>query len=71
LFLIYKLDEVRELYSGFSGIDGSAYFLGGAGITFLSNNKVIMAPIRTGIGIRLGANVGYLRFTPKPTWNPF
>ncbi len=71
LFLIYNLDDARELYSGFSGIDGSAYFIGGAGITFLSNNKVIMAPIRTGLGFRLGANVGYLRFTPKATWNPF
>ncbi len=71
LFLIYRLDNVRELYSGFSGIDGSAYFIGGAGITFLSNEKVIMAPIRTGLGFRLGANVGYLRFTPKATWNPF
>lgn len=71
LFLIYGLHETRELYSGFSGIDGSAYFIGGAGITFLSNNKVIMAPIRTGLGFRLGANVGYLRFTPKATWNPF
>lgn len=71
LFLIYRLDSIKELYSGFSGIDGSAYFIGGAGITFLSNNKVIMAPIRTGVGFRLGANVGYLRFTPKATWNPF
>ena len=71
LFLIYGLNDTRELYSGFSGIDGSAYFIGGAGITFLSNNKVIMAPIRTGLGFRLGANVGYLRFTPKATWNPF
>ena len=71
LFLIYGLQEARELYSGFSGIDGSAYFIGGAGITFLSNQKVIMAPIRTGLGFRLGANVGYLRFTPKATWNPF
>ena len=71
LFLIYKLDDVRELYTGFSGIDGSAYFIGGAGITFLSNDKVIMAPIRTGLGFRLGANVGYLKFSPKATWNPF
>jgi hypothetical protein len=71
LFLIYGLQEARELYSGFSGIDGSAYFIGGAGITFLSNNKVIMAPIRTGLGFRLGANVGYLRFTSRATWNPF
>jgi hypothetical protein len=71
LFLIYGLNEVRELYSGFSGIDGSAYFIGGAGITFLTNEKVIMAPIRTGLGFRLGANVGYLRFTSRATWNPF
>ena len=71
LFLIYGLHEKSQLYSGFSGIDGSAYFLGGAGITFLSNEKVVMAPIRTGLGFRLGANVGYLRFTPKATWNPF
>jgi hypothetical protein len=71
LFLIYGLHDKSQLYSGFSGIDGSAYFLGGAGITFLSNEKVVMAPIRTGLGFRLGANVGYLRFTPKATWNPF
>jgi hypothetical protein len=71
LFLIYGLQEKTQLYKGFSGIDGSAYFVGGAGITFLSNQSVIMAPIRTGLGFRLGANVGYLRFTPKATWNPF
>lgn len=71
LFLIYGLEDKSQLYKGFSGIDGSAYFVGGAGITFLSNEKVIMAPIRTGLGFRLGANVGYLRFTPRATWNPF
>jgi hypothetical protein len=71
LFLIYGLEDKSQLYRGFSGIDGSAYFIGGAGITFLSNEKVIMAPIRTGLGFRLGANVGYLRFTPRATWNPF
>ena len=30
-----------------------------------------MAPIRTGLGLRLGANIGYIRFTPRATWNPF
>ncbi len=71
LFLIYGMREARDLYRGFSGIDGSAYFIGGAGITFLSNEEIIMAPIRTGLGFRLGASVGYLRFASKPTWNPF
>lgn len=71
LFLIYKLHEPSELYRSFTGIDGSAYVVGGVGLTLLKGGKVTMAPIRTGIGLRIGANLGYLRFTPKPTWNPF
>jgi hypothetical protein len=71
LFLIYGMREARDIYRGFSGIDGAAYFIGGAGITFLSNEEIIMAPIRTGLGFRLGASVGYIRFASKPTWNPF
>ena len=71
LFLIYKLHEPEELYANFTGIDGSAYLVGGVGATLVGNGKVIMAPIRSGIGLRLGANIGYIRFTPKSTWNPF
>ncbi|HEX6001721.1 MAG TPA: DUF1134 domain-containing protein [Hyphomicrobiaceae bacterium] len=71
LFLIYKLSAPEELYSNFTGIDGSAYFVGGVGATLVGNGTVVMAPIRSGIGLRLGASLGYLRFTPKATWNPF
>jgi hypothetical protein len=71
LFLIYKLTAAEELYSSFTGIDGSAYLVGGVGATLVTNGTVVLAPIRSGIGLRLGANVGYLRFTPKATWNPF
>jgi hypothetical protein len=71
LFLIYKLKAPEELYSNFTGIDGSAYLVGGVGATLVTNGAVVMAPIRSGIGLRLGASVGYLRFTPKATWNPF
>ncbi len=71
LFLIYGMREARDIYRGFSGVDGAAYFIGGAGITFLNNEEIIMAPIRTGYGFRLGASVGYVRFASKPTWNPF
>ncbi|MHA1573109.1 MAG: DUF1134 domain-containing protein [Alphaproteobacteria bacterium] len=71
MFLIYRLNEPADLYRQFAGVDGSAYFVGGIGITFLKGGKVIMAPIRSGIGLRLGANIGYIRFTPRPTWNPF
>ena len=70
MFLIYRLHEPEALYRQFTGIDGSAYFIGGVGITFLKGGPVIMAPIRTGLGFRLGANIGYIRFTPRATWNP-
>jgi hypothetical protein len=71
LFLIYGLTDAEKLYANFTGIDGSAYVVGGAGVTLFTNGTVIMAPIRSGLGLRLGANIGYIRFTPKPTWNPF
>ena len=71
LFLIYRLNSPEDLYASFTGIDGSAYFVGGVGATLVTNGKVILAPIRSGVGLRLGANIGYIRFTPQPTWNPF
>jgi hypothetical protein len=45
--------------------------IGGVGITFLARDHVVLAPIRSGIGLRLGANIGYLKYTRQPTWNPF
>jgi len=71
MFLIYRMHQPADLYRQFTGVDGSAYFIGGVGITFLKGGPVMMAPIRTGLGFRLGANIGYIRFTPRPTWNPF
>ncbi len=71
MFLIYNLREPTQLFRGFTGIDGSAYFVGGVGITFLKGGDVLMAPIRSGLGFRIGANLGYIRFTPRATWNPF
>jgi hypothetical protein len=71
MFLIYRLRDPERLFSGFTGVDGSAYVVGGVGVTFLTDGKVLMAPIRSGLGLRLGANIGYIRFTPQATWNPF
>lgn len=70
MILIYGLVEPDQMLQRFGGIDGSAYLVGGAGVTILKKGPVILAPIRTGLGLRLGANVGYLRFTPKPRFNP-
>lgn len=71
LFLIYGLQDANAIHRRFTGIDGSAYLVGGVGLTFLKGGDVTMAPIRSGLGLRIGASIGYLRFSPKPTWNPF
>ena len=71
LFLIYRIRSPEQIYASFTGIDGSAYFVGGVGATLVTNGSLILAPIRSGVGLRLGANIGYIRFTPKATWNPF
>lgn len=71
MMLVYKLPATEAIYDRFAGIDGSAYFIGGFGMTALTANNVVLVPIRAGVGLRLGANVGYLKFTPKATWNPF
>lgn len=71
MILVYRLPATEDLFAAFSGIDGSAYVVGGIGITFLSNGRTQLAPIRSGVGLRLGASIGYLRMTRQNTWNPF
>jgi len=71
MMLVYNLPATEAIYQRFGGIDGSAYFIGGFGMTALTANNIVVVPIRSGVGLRLGANIGYLKFTPKATWNPF
>ena len=71
MMLVYNLPATEAIYQRFAGIDGSAYLVGGFGMTALTANNVVLVPIRSGVGFRLGANVGYLKFTPASTWNPF
>jgi hypothetical protein len=70
MMLVYNLPNTGAIYERFGGVDGSAYFVGGFGMTALTWNNIVLVPIRSGVGLRLGANIGYLKFTPKPTWNP-
>ncbi|MBB4198757.1 hypothetical protein CCR94_08780 [Rhodoblastus sphagnicola] len=71
MMLIYNLPSADSIYQRFGGIDGSAYLVGGFGVTALGANGVTVVPIRTGVGARLGINLGYLKFTRDSTWNPF
>jgi hypothetical protein len=71
MMLVYSLPRTDAIFDRFGGIAGSAYFIGGFGMTALVANHITLVPIRSGVGFRLGANLGYLKFTQSPTWNPF
>ncbi|RWI22091.1 MAG: DUF1134 domain-containing protein [Mesorhizobium sp.] len=71
MMLVYNLDDVTSLYNRFGGLAGSAYLVAGVGFNVMKNNNVLLVPIRTGVGARLGVNLGYLKLTQHATWNPF
>jgi hypothetical protein len=69
--LVYNLRDPSDIFDRFGGVEGTAYLVGGVSVQFQKAGHVTLAPIRAGIGLRLGANVGYLKYTRSPTWNPF
>src|SRR5690606_11496621 len=71
MILVYNLDSIPALYRRYAGVAGSAYVVAGLGFTVLKNGNVLLVPVRTGVGARLGVNIGYLKLTSSPTWNPF
>ncbi|MEO1711483.1 MAG: EipA family protein, partial [Pseudomonadota bacterium] len=71
MVLVYNLRRPRDIYRRFGGVQGSAYLVGGVSVQLQKADDITLAPIRAGVGLRLGANVGYLKYTRRPTWNPF
>ena len=73
MMLVYNLPRTSAIHQQFNGIAGAAYFIAGLGMTTLTSGDehMVVVPIRSGLGLRLGYNVGYLKFTAAPTWNPF
>jgi hypothetical protein len=71
MILVYNLDSISSLYARYGGVAGSAYLIAGLGFNVLKNGNTLLVPVRTGVGARLGVNVGYLKLTDRPTWNPF
>jgi hypothetical protein len=69
--LVYHLPSESKIFQRFPGVDGSFYFVGGAGINYQQLGNIILAPIRLGVGLREGASVGYMHYTREKTWDPF
>lgn len=69
--LVYNLYDSEELFRRYPQVEGRAYFVGGFGATYLRRGNVVLIPVRLGAGLRLGANIGYMKFTHKSKWLPF
>jgi hypothetical protein len=69
--MVYKLRSTQDLFQRYPAVDGSLYFIGGAGLNYNQIDDTVLAVIRVGVGWRAGLSVGYLKFTPKATANPF
>jgi len=68
--LCYNLQYPDALYRRFPGVEGSAYFIGGLGVNYQRAEDIVLAPIRAGVGLRLGVNMGYLSYSRKRNWLP-
>ncbi|MCF6321536.1 MAG: EipA family protein [Rhizobiaceae bacterium] len=71
MMLVYNLPAVENIYRRYFGVSGAAFLIGGVGVTVLANQGVYLVPIRTGVGARLGINIGYLKIRSTPRINPF
>jgi len=70
MILVYNLSDPSQIFERFGGIQGVAYLVGGVSVQLQKHGDVTLAVIRSGVGLRLGANVGYMKYTRSPTWNP-
>lgn len=69
--LVYNLYDTDDIYKRYPAGEGVAYLGGGFNASYLRRGDVVLIPIRVGAGLRLGANVGYMRFSKKQRWSPF
>ncbi|HMI96880.1 MAG TPA: DUF1134 domain-containing protein [Micropepsaceae bacterium] len=69
--LVYNLPSPEAIYERFPGIEGSAYFVAGIGVNYQQSGRVVLAPMRTGVGLRAGVNGGYLSYAKQRNWIPF
>lgn len=69
--LVYNLFDSQELYKRFVAGEGQAYLVGGFNVSYLRRGDVVLIPVRMGAGLRLGANIGYMKFSDNQNWMPF
>jgi len=69
--LIYGMDDADQVFKRYPGIEGTAYYVGGIGVNYQRRGGVTLVPMRAGVGLRAGANIGYLKYTRRRAIVPF
>ena len=69
--LVYNLYNTDDLYHRFPAGEGQAYLIGGFNVSYLRRGNIVLIPVRSGVGLRLGVNAGYMKFSVKHKWLPF
>lgn len=71
LTLVYNLQNTYQLFQRFPSVEGSVYVFAGFGLNYQRSGDIVLAPIRSGVGLRAGANLGYVHYTRSPSVIPF
>ena len=69
--LVYNLYNTDDLYHRFPAGEGQAYLIGGFNVSYMRRGNIVQIPVRSGVGLRLGVNAGYMKFSTKQKWLPF
>jgi hypothetical protein len=69
--LVYNLNDAQRLFRRYPSAEGNAYVVGGFTASYLRRGDVVLIPVRLGVGMRLGVNAGYMRFSERNRWLPF
>jgi hypothetical protein len=69
--LVYNLYDTDDLFHRFPAGEAAVYVVGGFTASYMRRGDTVLIPIRLGVGWRLGANVGYMRFSKESKWLPF
>ena len=69
--LVYNLKNADDIYRRYGAGEGQAYLVGGFHVSYLRRGDVVLIPVRLGVGLRLGVNGGYMKFSRKQNWVPF
>lgn len=69
--LVYNLHDSQKLFRRYPAAEGRAYAVGGFTASYLRRGDVVLIPVRLGVGLRLGVNAGYMKFSEKNRWLPF